>query len=316
MIPRCRMVSGIILAGLLAGWMPTPLSAQHPVEGIEWMVQNLRPYGQPVIPSFEGWYTKADGTHDLCFGYFNLNLEEALDIPLGPENFLEPARFDGMQPTHFLPVPPPPNLYRRFFCVFTVNVPADFEDRVVWTLVQAGREYQVPGHLEAAPYQLSEAYQFNQGSDSWPPLVKFVDPEGPEGVGRSGIKAGPVTVPLGRPLTLTISVGLPEYGQRRLTAQDGTGVEPTMARRDRDDEARRVWWVKWAKHQGPGDVTFRGGGEIDIYQQEETVTSTATFGEPGRYLLRVQAIDNPSEGGSYQFHCCWTNGYVEVIVTQ
>ena len=310
------MVCGVILvAGLLAGWMPMSLKAQHPVEGIEWMVQNLRPYGQPVIPSFDGWYVKPDGTTDLCFGYFNLNLEEALDIPRGPENFIEPARFDGMQPTHFLPVPPPPNLHRRFFCVFTVNVPGGFEDRVVWTLVQDGREYQVPGHLEAAAYRLSEEYQFNQGTDSWPPLVRFVDPAGPEGFGRSGLMAGPVTVPVGRSLPLTISVSLPEYGQMRLTSPSGPEVLSSMSRRPRRDEARGVWWVKWAKHQGPGDVTFRGGWETDIFQDEETVTSAVTFSEPGRYLLRVQAIDNPSAGGSYQFHCCWTNGFVEVNVT-
>jgi hypothetical protein len=314
MISRRGVVSGIMLAGLLAGGMPMSVRAQHPVEGIEWMVQNLRPYGQPVIPSFDGWIAKPDGTYNLCFGYFNLNLEEVLEIPLGADNFIEPASFDGMQPTHFLPVPPPPDLYRRFFCVFTVNVPAGFEDRVVWTLVQDGREYKVPGHLHETSYQLSEAYQFNQGSDSWPPLVKFVDPPGPEGAGRDGIMVGPVTVPVGSPLTLAISVGFPEYATEDM-------LDPTMARdrdgrrRDDDDGPRRVWWVKWAKHQGPGDVTFQGG-ETNVFAREETVTSSATFSEPGRYLLRVQAIDNPTESGSFQFHCCWTNGYVEVIVTQ
>ncbi len=91
-------------------------------------------------------------------------------------------------------------------------------------------------------------------------------------------------------------------------------LDPTLARRDRQDEGR-VWWVKWAKHQGPGDVRF-GNGVINIFQNEETVTSTATFSEPGRYLLRVQAVDNPTENGSFQFHCCWTNGFVEVVVTE
>jgi hypothetical protein len=316
MISKCRLVSGVLFVGLLGGWMTTPLTAQHPVDGIEWMVQNLRATGQPVIPSFDGWFVKEDGTRDLCFGYFNLNLEEALDIPIGPENSLEPARFNGMQPTHFLPVPPPPNLYRRFFCVFTVNVPADFEDRVVWTLVQDGREYTVPGHLEESSYQLSEAYQFNQGFDSWPPLVRFIEPAGPEGFGRSGITADPVTVRVGSPLTLTVSVGMPEYGQQRLTTPTGSEVVPVMVRTERSRSGpTRVWWAKWAKHQGPpGDVAFVDG-EIDIFQQEQTVTSTATFSEPGRYLLRFQAIDDPSESASYQFHCCWTNGYVEVNVT-
>ena len=45
-----------------------------------------------------------------------------------------------------------------------------------------------------------------------------------------------------------------------------------------------------------------------------TATTSVTFARPGDYELRMQAIDNPNEGGSYQFHCCWTNGYVRVHV--
>jgi hypothetical protein len=101
--------------------------------------QVLRPSGQPVIPLYEGYYPNPDGTNEICFGYFNLNTEEDIDIPLGPNNFIEPAEFDGMQPTHFDRVPEAN--YRRHFCVFTVNVPADFGDREVrWTITTRGEE--------------------------------------------------------------------------------------------------------------------------------------------------------------------------------
>jgi len=99
-----NLATAVLVAGLLAaGW--TTLRAQHPTDNMEWMFSNLRPAGQPVIPIFDGWYQKADGSYDLCFGYFSLNTRESLDIPLGTDNFIEPKRFDGGQPTHFQPVP-------------------------------------------------------------------------------------------------------------------------------------------------------------------------------------------------------------------
>ena len=65
----------------------------------------LRPRAQGIVPIFDGWYRNEDGSSDLCFGYYSLNTEEAVDIPLGPANAIEPAEFDGGQPTHFDPVP-------------------------------------------------------------------------------------------------------------------------------------------------------------------------------------------------------------------
>src|SRR5687768_15264939 len=94
---RLGMVMGGLAVALLDG-SSTRLLAQHPTEDIEWNIMNLRASGQPVIPIFEGWYERPDGTFDLCFGYFNLNTEEVLDIPLGPDNFIEPSQFNGRQP--------------------------------------------------------------------------------------------------------------------------------------------------------------------------------------------------------------------------
>ena len=115
-------------------------------------IQLLRPSGGPVIPIFEGWFQHPDGSYELSFGYFNVNTEEVLDIPLGPDNFIEPGQYDGAQPTHFLPVP---DGDRRHWGVFTVRVPADFGARdVVWTLRIDGRTFSVPGRVTRPPYQL------------------------------------------------------------------------------------------------------------------------------------------------------------------
>ena len=118
-------------------------------------VRNLRASGMPVIPIFDGWIDHGDGTADLCFGYFSLNLEEERrDIPLGPDNFLEPARLDGIQPTFFLEVPPG---WHRHYCVFSTRVSQGSEP-VEWTLKHNGFEYSVPGHTGSASYKLDNTW--------------------------------------------------------------------------------------------------------------------------------------------------------------
>ena len=70
--------------------------------------------GVDVTPAFEGWARNPDGTFSLYFGYLNRNYQEELEIPVGPNNTVEPGGDRG-QPTHFYP--------RRQHFVFKVNVP-------------------------------------------------------------------------------------------------------------------------------------------------------------------------------------------------
>jgi len=298
---RVGLLHGVVVSAGLA--FAAPAVAQHPVENIDLMVRNLRDSGQPVIPIYEGWFPGRDGGFDLCFGYFNLNLEESKSVPVGQDNRVEPARLDGVQPTHFDPVPPPPNDYRRTFCAFTAHV-ADASEQVTWTLRFDGREYTVPSNLSAV-YQINEPVQESRNSVA--PIVKF-EPDGPEGTGRHGDLWGPpLRGVVGRPVQLaTISVRHP-LGDRAVPASvDGGGG------------GAGGWFARWALHSGPGTVTFSSrndepGGWLalpDLGQGTDRVTFTA----PGRYVLRLQVIDSAGEGGSYQFQCCWTNAYVEVEV--
>jgi len=41
--------------------------------------------------------------------------------------------------------------------------------------------------------------------------------------------------------------------------------------------------------------------------------TTATFSEPGEYVLRV-VVNDWSGNGGHGFQCCWTNGQVKVTV--
>src|SRR2546428_12715585 len=97
------LIGGVAAALLSATWM-LPLQAQRgapPNRDWPLAIANILPFGQPVIPIFESWIPNPDGTIQFSFGYINLNFQEALDIPLGPDNFIEPHKFDGFQPTHF-----------------------------------------------------------------------------------------------------------------------------------------------------------------------------------------------------------------------
>ena len=158
---RLFFLTGVLFVGLQVG-SSTSLEAQQlweeKIEGAagQWNINLLRPTGMPVIPFFEGWVLNEDGTANLCFGYFNLNYEEALEIPMGPDNYIEPARYNGLQPTYFGEVP---TYDHRHYCAFTVSVPQDGGERVA-VLVAArapGKPSTFPprtadqGYAEAGP---------------------------------------------------------------------------------------------------------------------------------------------------------------------
>ena len=82
-----------------------------------------------------------DGTFTLLIGYFNRNRAETLEIPVGPNNRIEPGGPDYGQPTYFLP--------RRQWGVFTIVVPKDFgTKKLTWTIVANGETTEIPLSLE------------------------------------------------------------------------------------------------------------------------------------------------------------------------
>src|SRR5205814_4801582 len=88
--------------------------------------------GQNVSPAYEGWEENPDGSFNFLFGYMNRNWQEELDVPIGPDNTIEPGGPDLGQPTHFLP--------RRNRFVFKVHVPKDWGDKeMIWTLTTRGK---------------------------------------------------------------------------------------------------------------------------------------------------------------------------------
>lgn len=265
-----------------------PLQAQR--EGLD-----LSPFakaGQTVSPFFEGWYQNADGTYTLSFGYFNRNLEQVVEIPLGPDNFIEPAQYDGVQPAVFNSVNYGGYGGRRERGVFAVTVPADFgSQEVVWTLRMDGKELVVPGRIGSSAYELSRA---NMAMGSAPPSVRF-DQNGEAGFGVEGLESAHVLdAKVNQPLSVVFWAG----DERSIRD------EPVALR------------ATWTKYQGPGDVLFgEEQQEIEAGSADPTINEV-TFSDAGEYLLRVKIDNHAAPDSSPGDQCCWTNGYVRVNVTE
>lgn len=341
-----RYGSWLTLVGVLtsAVLVPTsmPLAGQlvpeHPINQMDLKIRTVRDYDQPVLPIFEGWYTNEDGTYDLCFGYFSLNRIEEVDIPVGPNNFIEPARFDGVQPTHFVPQGPRAgprdpsattvpgsgqggaqlagSRLEGKTCVFTVNVTEDEgrTERVWWNLIIDGQTYRVPGHINARAYRVDNLVNSTGASmeefaenlifsgDAVAPIVRFIEPPGPDGRGKTGVRLGPVTARLGTPLAITLANSLPVSALstgRDLNLDEESGLSQQT--------------LQWLKYSGPpGHVSFtpeRSRVEVGTVPVEQT--TRVTFSQPGDYVLLAQVLN-----GSFANQCCWTNTYLSVSVTR
>ena len=288
---RSTQVARALIATLILIAVQAPAAGPLDAQRQRLPLAPILPEGDEVAPFFEGWYRNDDGTFTLSFGFFNLNREQILDIPLGPDNHIEPAEFDGMQPTHF-PVRP-----RRDRGVFHVTVPASYgdgEQAVVWTITANGYTNATPGRVGIPALQLDYGPRA-MGSVS--PVVRF-DPDGPAGQHIQGVWGEPRTAKVGDPLTLTL----------------WTEEVSVRAPDDMVNEVVDVG-VSWFKHQGPAGAIAFDPRRVVVEGGTGEATATAVFSEPGEYVLRAR-IDNwdanDSTGGD---QCCWTNAYVRVTVT-
>jgi hypothetical protein len=263
------VAGGCAVLLLLPG--PATLAAQQlPMEP-------LRPSGLPISPIYEGWYRNPDGTATLSFGYLNRNTEEVLDVPSGPQNFLEGATVppQGL-PTRFLP--------RRHYGVLTVTVPAGFaaDQKVVWTLDIRGRKFAIPGRLN--PLWEIDALGAPATGEK-PPALKL-DPAGPEAVGPRGVVAGPLRAKVGEPLALSAWA---------------TGAE---------GDSITVHWYHWS---GPAPVTF-SAAEVPIDLATGKASTMATFSRPGDNVVYVRTNESNRASTGHE-QCCWSNGYIKVSVS-
>jgi hypothetical protein len=178
-------------------------------------------------------------------------------------------------------------------------VPADFGDQTLtWTIVRGGAAISIPGHLR--PEWVIDA-MMEAPSRNTPPVVRF-DPAGDPGQGPTGVRAD---VRASFP-TATLTVWATDDMVRKMREQQrDAGAEAPEAR----------FGLAWSKYRGPGTVTF-AEPEPKTDDTGQAVT-TATFSEPGRYVLRLLAWDDtgpPAFVMAVGFQCCWTNGYLTIDV--
>ena len=312
----CSVAFALLLWGPLAGPAgPAVLEAQVTGPGPDgrWPLQPSSPGNRTLAPFMEGWYVNEDGTYSISFGYLNAN-EDTLVIPLGDGNFLDPAEYDGMQPTIFYP-----GHHRG---IFTVTLLAEMKDQDVrWTLRKAnGDVTSVPGRVSSNAYELDWV---PRPHGSLPPSVSF-DSQSGVGRGPPGIMAERTrTVAVGSPLTLSVNA-----------------MDPSE--RDQEDFRFREaipLRVVWSQLQGPGRVEYtwhesnpeeeeeddddadsrrraepRGPQVIPLSEGHGTARVIVTFPAPGEYLMLAQVDNWSAPDSSSGDQCCWTNGYVRVRV--
>ena len=250
--------------------------------------------GENIAPVYEGWEKNPDGSFNLVFGYFNRNWAEEINLPVGPNNNIEPGGPDQGQPTHFLP--------RRNRFLFRIRVPQDFgEKELVWTLTSHGKTERAYATLKPDYFMDNDVIQNNTGAsggtggrpDTLGNKAPTLKVEG--GRTRQATVGEPVTLiafatddgmPKARPLKL------PEgrlFGTGRGTPGSATGL-------------RLTWFV----YRGAGKVTFdppqedyregrnspwSTGWSTPPVPPEGKWTARATFSEPGTYVLRALAHD-------------------------
>lgn len=296
--------------------------------------------GEAVFPAFEGWGPHKNGTNVLLVGYFNRNKEQLLDIPIGPNNRIEPGGPDLGQPTHFQP--------GRQYGVFAIQLSKDFgSKKLLWTLTANGQTSTVNLWMNP-PYWID--FFKNSANGNEPPVIKFAE-DGPELTGPPRGIAQTLSATVGQPATITAWA-------RDQPAVSGSSESPSDAARGRGADAgrgntagrgptgrgadapvaiigRQVIGggaaagagrgsgpqgdiiINFAKHRGPGDVTFaenriplKNGKNPATVVKAETM---ARFSQAGEYWIRVTANDQSGDGGGGD-QCCWTSAHLRVNV--
>jgi hypothetical protein len=257
-------------------------------------MEPLKDSGSNVYPAFEGWYKNDDGTFTLLIGYFNRNKKETLDIPIGPNNKIEPGGPDQGQPTHFE--------VGRGWGTIAIKVPKDFGDKkLTWTITANGKTVSVPFGIVKG-YQIEPYLDAAMGNK--PPVIKFTE----SGKALTGPPA-----PLAEAFVVNGTAGEPVAIKYWIT-DDGKDESPTAAGGDTpaaNARARRApVTTTLTKYRGPGEIKFADSTpEIE----KNMVNTTATFSTPGEYVIRIEGNDASGVGGG-GFQCCWSTAYIKAVI--
>jgi hypothetical protein len=273
------------------------LSASSAPSAAQQISEPLRGFGASVTAAYEGWFDNPDGSHNFLIGYLNRNFNAAVDVPIGPNNRIEPGGPDLGQPTHFLP--------GRRTGMFMITVPKAFgpKERITWSIT-------VNGQTTSVPFWMNHDYQVSPFTDiavgNKPPMIRF-EPQAPAIQGPIGVIAKAIA----RTATVSGGLALPVWASDDAKYSSGSNAP------QRNPPPPVV--LHWSKYRGPGTVTFDKANpafeKLDgpaAFNGRATVT--AKFSAPGEYVLHVLAEDYSGDGGGGEV-CCWTTSMVRVTVT-
>jgi hypothetical protein len=290
-------------------WLLAPLAALLMLHGASAQTRFTYSSGQSVSPAYEGWWPNEDGSFTMFFGYMNTNWLEEFDVPIGPDNAIEPGGPDQGQPTHFYP--------RRSPFLFTIRVPKDLGAKeLIWTLTTHGKterayaslksDYQIDKQVISTEVggefgSLRDALRFNV-----PPVLEV------KGEKRRSVKVGealaltalasdPDNLPARRP------PAAPTAGQAAVNPAAVLYRPPSSIIPSSGPGLRLSWIV----YRGKADTVTFSPEQMKTWTDTRAYANSpwsppyiipepppegkwvvhATFREPGNYVLRAVASD-------------------------
>jgi len=287
--------------------------------------------GQSVSPAYEGWMANEDGSFTMYFGYMNTNWLQEFDIPIGPDNNIEPGGPDQGQPSHFYP--------RRSPFLFTIRVPGDLGNKeLIWTLTTNGKTERAYASLKA-DYEIDKQVISTEVGGDFGSLRDELRYNVPPDLEVKGEKRRGVNV--GEPLTLIAFAGDPDNLPARRDGRPQPGARAPQSSQAATQPARQPGASRTPQtaanaanlvyrppssivpSSGPGLrlswIVYRGTAAAVTFNPDQMKTWTdtrayanspwsppytipapppdgkwvtrATFREPGTYVLRAVASD-------------------------
>ena len=262
-------------------------------------MEPLKDSGSNIYPAYEGWYKNDDGTFTLLIGYYNRNKKEVLDIPIGPENKIEPGGPDQGQPTHFE--------VGRGWGTIAIKVPKDFGDKkLVWTITANGKTVSIPFGVVKG-YQIEPFLDAAMGNK--PPTIKF-SATGPalQGPPAPLAQANVINGAVGE--SVAIKYTITDDGNEEPPTGGSAAAPPPAGAPPQGPPRRARVSTTLTKYRGPGEIKF---ADSTPAIEKDMVNTTATFSLPGEYIIRVEGNDSSGVGGG-GFQCCWTTAYIKAVI--
>jgi hypothetical protein len=295
---RLRIVTIALLIGVTFGF--SRINAQ---------TRFMYSSGQALNPAYEGWMPNADGSFTMVFGYMNSNWQQEFDIPIGPQNAIEPGGPDQGQPTHFYP--------RRNPFLFSIRVPADFGSKeLIWTLTANGRTEKAYASLKN-DYQIDpQVISTEVGGDfgslkdelrtNIPPELTVAETRRSVKIGEpvslSAVARDPDNIPARRgpakpttdTATPTITAAALYRPPSSIVAQSGPGLRfswivyrgNAAAVRFTPDQMKT-----WTDTRAYANSPWSPPWTIPLPPADNKWEAQVTFSEPGTYVLRGVASD-------------------------